>query len=144
MTWPVKNSKVMKLRFFLLLFLTFGYIKASSQLNFKGNFVNEELQIRLALNLYEDNIPVPGFELDSCYGYLQGRINGVWIILQVTTVDQDEAHVRAVSERGGDAQDLLMTFDGGKIFVRQIKGACIKGVSERKYKKLPKDMVFEK
>ncbi len=135
---------MMNLRFLILWTLVFNFIAVYSQFNFKGDFINDEHKIKLSLNLYEDNIPVPGFELDSCYGYLQGSINGVWMILQVKSIETDKSLVRAVSERGGDAQDLLITNDDGKIIVRQIKGACIKGVSERKYKKLPKNIIFEK
>lgn len=112
---------------------------------FKGNFVNNELKVKLALDLYDNNIPVPGFELDSCYGYLQGNLNGCWIILQVKSVDTKKAIVRAVSERGGDAQDLLLTYnENGKVIVRQQKETNIKGIKGRKYVKLPKDIIFEK
>lgn len=116
-----------------------------AQENFKGNFINNELKVKLAMNLYEKNIPVPGFELDSCYGYLQGNLNGCWIILQVKSIDTNKAMVRAVSEKGSDAQDLLFTYnENGTIVVRQQKDANIKGVKGRKYVKLPKDIVFEK
>ena len=60
--------------------LVINSMQIYAQDKFKGNFTNDELKIKLALNLYNDDIPVPGLELDSCYGYLQGSLNGVWII----------------------------------------------------------------
>lgn len=134
----------MKFKLLVLTILSFTCFASYSQHNLKGIYLNNELQIKLSLNLYDDNIPVPGFELDSCYGYLQGRINGNWIILQVKSIDKNEAVVRAVSEKGSDAQDLLVIKDDDKIIIRQIKGSSIKEVSGRKYTKLPKDLFFEK
>ena len=116
-----------------------------AQDKFKGNFINNELKVKLALNLYECNIPVPGFELDSCYGYLQGNLNGCWIILKVKSIDANKAEVRAVSERGSDAQELLLTYnENGKVVVCQQKDANIKRIKGRKYVKLPRDLIFEK
>ena len=66
-------------------------LKAQEQ--FKGEYINEELKIKLKLNLFEADIPVPGFELDSCYGYLQGSINGSWLILKVVSVKGNQAEV---------------------------------------------------
>lgn len=124
--------------------LVINSMQIYAQDKFKGNFTNDELKIKLALNLYNDDIPVPGLELDSCYGYLQGSLNGVWIILKVASVDSNKAEVRAVSERGGDAQNLILSLSDGKIVVKQIQGANIKGIKGRKYVKLPREILFEK
>ncbi len=130
---------------FLSLVLLFVPLTLQAQDKFKGGFINEEFKINLRLNLYDDDIPVPGFELDSCYGYLRGGINGAWIILKVVALDDDEAEVRAVSERGSDAQNLRISVaDDGKLFVRQIDGTSIKGVKGRKYVKLPKEIEFKR
>lgn len=115
-----------------------------AQKQFKGDYINEELKIKLKLNLSEPNIPVPGFELDSCYGFLQGGINGSWIILKVVSMNDSQSEVRAVSERGSDAQNLILTLSDSSIVVRQKDDANIKGVKGRKYVKLPKDIEFVK
>ncbi len=116
-----------------------------AQGKFKGGFFNEELKINLQLNLYEKDIPVPGLELDSCYGYMRGSINGAWIILKVKSLTDKKAEVRAVSERGSDAQNLLITLsDEGGVVVRQTDGVTIKGVKGRKYVRLPKEIEFKK
>ena len=138
---------MLKIRVLGALFLIFAFtLSIVGQEPFNGQYLNNDLKIKLMLNLYKNNIPVPGFELDSCYGYLQGSLNGSWIILKVKSVDANRAEVRAVSERGSDAQDLLLVYnnEGGTIIISQQKEANIKGVKGRKYIKLPKDMVFEK
>ena len=138
---------MLKFRLWVLLFFSFVFtLSVIGQEPFKGNYLNNDLQIKLMLNLYKNNIPVPGFELDSCYGYLQGSLNGTWIFLKVKSIDANNAEVRAVSERGSDAQDLQLIYNSkvGTIIIRQQKDANIKGVKGRKYIKLPKDLIFEK
>jgi hypothetical protein len=133
------------LRYLLLFSCVFALvIEMHGQERFKGNYTNNDLKIKLSLNLYENDIPIPGLEMDSCYGFLQGNLNGIWIILKVNSIESDRAFVRAVSERGSDAQDIFMTIREDKVVVRQEDGQNIKGVKGRKYVKLPKEVVFEK
>ena len=42
----------------------------SAQNPFDGNFKNEELNLRLRINLYEPVIPQPQFEDELCFGVL--------------------------------------------------------------------------
>lgn len=111
---------------------------------FKGSFVNTELKINCLLNLYDQVIPVPGMEMDQCYGYINGSLNGMWVILKVQKMEGKKAVVRAMSERGEDAQtiEIVSTDDG--LTMRQIDGANIRGVANSKYVKLPKIISFKK
>ena len=132
-------------RFYSLLAVLCLTAMAYAQRPFEGLYTNNELSISCQLNLYEDDIPVPGLELDSCYGYIRGSINGLWVILKVNELDESKALVRAVSERGGDAQDLELTLtDEGDIALRQKGDTNIKGVSKSKYVKLPKTLMLMK
>ena len=88
---------------------------------FKGKFRNTELNIQCQLNLYEDIIEVPGLELETCYGFLQGQINGCWMILKVKELQDDTAVVRVVSEKGSDAQDLKLTISDQRHKRQQIR-----------------------
>ena len=111
-----------------------------AQDSFKGQFFNQDLGITLTIDFYEKSIPVPGLEdLEQCYGYLKGNINGSWIILKVVKVEDNKALVRAASERGGDAQNLEFTVVGDEfIAFKQVDDTNIKGVEAKKYVKLPK------
>lgn len=109
---------------------------AQSPLN--GTYYNRELNIRLKLNLDASNIPVPGLEVDSCYGYLTGNINSMWVVLKVKKNEGNKAVVRAMCEKGDNAQDLELILDDDKLTVKQIDDAFIKGIKDRKYVKLPK------
>lgn len=108
---------------------------------FKGKFKNAELNIQCQLNLYDDIIEVPGLELETCYGFIQGQINGCWMILKVKDLTDNTAVVRVVSEKGSDAQDLKMKVSAEGLEIQQEDG-YIKGIKANKYVKLPKPLVF--
>ena len=124
----------MKRFFSMLAVLTFAFASMYGQESatnaYKGKFMNKDLRIQANIDFYNQSIPVPGFELDSCYGFVQGRINGVWIILKVKDVGKKKAVVRAASENG--------------LSMRQIDDVCIKGIEGRKYVKLPKDLELKR
>lgn len=128
---------------FILPFLFFCALSVYAQQQFKGSFINEELKIRMKLNLYNDSIPVPGLELDSCYGFIQGNINGTWAILKVMEIDGERAEVRAVNDKGSDAQTLVLTLTDKGLELKQVDDNNIKGISGRKYVKLPKILQFK-
>lgn len=114
------------------------------QTSFQGLFTNEQFAVKSQINLYEADIPVPGMELDSCYGYLQGKLNGTWVIVQVKSLDEEGALVRAANDQGSDAQDVRITFgEDGSLLLRQVSGSCIKGVEGKKYVKLPKPFILQ-
>lgn len=137
----------------------FAVCSLHAQRPFEGFFTNAGAEMKCQLNLYESNIPIPGLELDSCYGYIDGKINGVWVILKVYEVGETKALARAISDKGADAQDIELEWVGapaeeatdaaqkdvaGTLVLRQVKGTNIKGVDGRKYVKLPKDIIFER
>lgn len=115
---------------------------AQSPLN--GTYYNRELNIRLKLNLDASDIPVPGLEVDSCYGYLTGNINSMWVVLKVKKNEGNKAVVRAMCEKGDNAQDIELILDDDKLTVKQIDDAFIKGIKDRKYVKLPKPFTLTK
>lgn len=119
-------------------------LQAWGQQPFKGLFTNEQFAVKSEVNLYETDIPVPGMELDSCHGYLQGKLNGTWVILKVKTLDEEGALVRAANDRGSDAQDVRITLsEDGSLLLRQVDGNSIKGVEGKKYVRLPKPFILQ-
>ena len=126
----------------ILAMLSMTVAFAQSPLN--GTYFNKELNIRMTLHLDEANIPVPGLELDSCYGYIQGNINSMWVILKVKKNEGNKAVVRAMCEKGDNAQDLEIELKDDQLIMKQIDEAFIKGIKDRKYVKLPKQIIMIK
>lgn len=130
-------------RIYAFIVFLFLFISTYSQDEFKGEFINIELKVKMSINLHDDVIQVPGLELENCYGFFQGNINGTWIILKVLKIEDDIAEVRAVSERGSDAQNFRLKIKKDGIEVRQFDGSEMKGISDRKYVKLPKSFLMK-
>ena len=111
---------------------------------FKGFFTNDAFAVTCQLNLYECAIPVPGLEEELCYGYLQGRLNGTWVILKVKEISDDEALVRAANDKGSEAQDIRITPTAEGVALKQVDGTNMKGIEAKKYVKLPKPFLIER
>ena len=133
----------MKKMIFACLMMLCG-ITAFAQDMAKGSFRNNELMIRMEINLEKSDIPIPGLELENCYGYIQGAINGTWVILKVKKLDEKGAVVRAMSDKGDVAQDIDLKFTDKGLEMKQISDSYIKGIADRKYVKLPKVVSFVK
>lgn len=132
-------------RFSAFLLLVLFAAIAEAQRPFEGYFSSDQLDVHSELNLYADSIPVPGLEMDHCYGYLQGRLNGTWVILKVKEIKKDRALVRAVSDRGSDGQDIeLRLLPTGNIEARLTGDNNIKGIEGRKYVKFPRPLLLNK
>ena len=132
-------------RFAIAAFTALMTLSAAAQTEYKGTFNNMEYGLRMKMNLEKMDVPVPGMEdLDSCYGWIQGRLNGAWYLLKVKEKTEKKAVVRAVSERGADAQDLEIKLTPLGLEMKLIGGTYIKGVDKNKYVKLPKPLVMEK
>lgn len=123
-------------------------LSAASQLmgqEFRGHYLNQEYKIRFELNLDSAAIEVPGLPDDRCYGFLQGNLNGTWIVLKVINRKEGKATVRCACDNGSDGQTLELALKGDSILtMRQTGDANIKTIEGRKYVKLPKVVEFKK
>ena len=115
-----------------------------AQPQFKGYFINNELNLRLTLDLYEQTVSQPQFDEEKCFGVLEGALNGHWVFLKIESLDETVAVVRAVSDSGIEAQSLELKLTEEGIEIKQVKGANIRGVKNRKYVKLPKNISFKR
>ena len=131
-------------KIFTLLLATFFVLTAHAQRPFEGFFTNSELDLRCQLNLYADSIPVPGLEMDNCYGYIQGKINGTWVILKIKELNEKTALVRAVSDRGSDGQDVRIELTEEGVSMRLVDENNMKAISGKKYVKMPKPFLLQR
>ena len=127
-----------------MLFAALCTVAVSAQRPFEGFFMEDELELRCQLNLYADSIPVPGLEMDSCYGYIQGKINGTWVILKIKELDEKSALVRAVSDRGSDGQDVRIVLTDSGVSMSLVGDNNMKAISGKKYVKMPKPFRLER
>ncbi|MBQ6767215.1 MAG: hypothetical protein IJP46_00895 [Prevotella sp.] len=128
----------------LLFFLT-----ASAQQEvkrFQGNFVNEELEIYMRLNLY-DSMPIPDHDLfGPLPGYLAKRHNGFyWLIISAEVKNEKRATVQFVNDYGSEDLEATLTVpNDSTLILQQREGSTIKVPRNGKWSKLPAKITFKR
>ena len=131
--------------FVFTVYMALMALSVVAQTEYKGTFYNMEYGLRMKMNLEKMDVPVPGMEdLDSCYGWIQGKLNGAWYLLKVKEKTEKKAVVRAVSERGADAQEMEIKMTDTGLEMKLVGGKYMKGVEKNRYVKLPKPLVMSR
>lgn len=98
---------------------------------------DEEVELRL--NLYEEDINVPGMDLfGKMNGYLGGKIYGVWPITSFKILSDKEATLRVSNDLGSETQALRLTCQTDSTWTLQLEGRnVIRKVEGKKLVKVP-------
>lgn len=127
------------------LFLTLSVIaEAQEVFPFKGKIYNEEFQVWIEMNFYDNNVTVPGQKvLGELPGYLGAkRDTRKWLIMDAE-ISNNVAQVSIINDYG--SEDLTATLkinDDGSYTLERTDGSVIKIVVNRKWVKLPKKLTF--
>ena len=115
---------------------------------FKCIVTNQEHNVFLRLNLYEETIPIPGQDiLGNTFGYLKKTTDSrVWIITGVDiSKDGKKASLEMVNDYGSEDLNAELTITNDSTYVlRQLEGSTIKVAGKNKWIKLPKELRFIK
>lgn len=134
----------------LWLSLTFSVLTLSAQnaaeMPFNGVIINKANDVFMRINLYEDDIKIPGQEiLGNTFGYIKKNTDSrVWIII---SADIDAKNNKALLEMVNDygSEDLnaeLSIQPDSTYLLRQLSGSTIKMAGNGKWIKLPKELKF--
>ena len=113
---------------------------------FKGKFYNEEYQIYLTIDAYEQSLRVPGQEVfGEVPGYLSSkRDSRVWLLTDVTVKNDHSAVIDVINDYGSEDFTALLTLDGeGNITMKHQEGSTYKIVVKNKYVKIPSKIVLK-
>ena len=108
---------------------------------FKGKFVNDEYQIYLKLNAYEQNITVPDQEI---YGDLPGyfgskRDSRQWLVIECEIINNNTVEMKVVNDYGSEDFTARLTLNSdGTYTLKHLEGSTYKIVVDSKYVKIPK------
>ena len=138
--------------FWLSLALSLSVLTASAQNAaagpFKGVIFNKAYDVFMRINLYEDDIKIPGQEiLGNTYGYIKKNTDSrVWIITDATVDAQNgKARLEMVNDYGSeDLNAELSILPDSTYLLRQLDGSTIKMAGNGKWIKLPKELKFIK
>ena len=113
---------------------------------FKGYLSNNEYEVYLRINFYQNDIKVPGQEIfGTIAGFLgDSKDSRKWLITNAA-IEGKTAHLSIINDYGSEdlIADLTLESDG-TYSLKQITGSNIKIARNRKWVKIPKKLTFMK
>ena len=112
---------------------------------FKGTIYNKEYNVYLTIDFYANNVKVPGQDV---FGEMAGFFGDYtdsrkWFITSAECVDNHFAELNLTNDYGSEDFHATLTFNADSTFsFRQISGSSLKIARNRKWVKLPKQMIF--
>lgn len=114
---------------------------------FRAYLYNDEYQVYMRINLYDQDIEIPGQEL---YGKLPGFLGKqhnsfCWVITSAMVKDNREAELRLINDFGSEDLTATLNRKNDSIYVlHQGKGSTIKVPYQGKWRKLPKTLELKR
>ena len=107
---------------------------------FKGYLSNNEYEVYLQINFYQNDIKVPGQEIfGTIAGFLGDRKDSRKWLITDAAIEGKTAHLSIINDYGSEdlTADLTLESDG-TYSLKQIAGSNIKIARNRKWVKIPK------
>ncbi len=111
---------------------------------FHTSLYSQELQLRMPINFYDEDITIPGQELfGNMAGYLcKDGTTYCWLIVKAD-VEGDKARLVMSNDYGSEDLEAELTLQGDTLYVlRQLNGSSLKVPGKGKWQKLPKTIFF--
>ncbi len=113
---------------------------------FKGYLSNNEYEVYLQINFYQNDIKVPDQEIfGTIAGFLGDRKDSRKWLITDAAIEGKTAHLSIINDYGSEdlTADLTLESDG-TYSLKQIAGSNIKIARNRKWVKIPKKLTFTK
>lgn len=137
-----------KIIFSALLMLQSTTIWAQKQGDsFRAYLYNKTYNVYLRINLYDQDVTVPGQEL---YGKLPGYLGKLhnsfcWVITSCEIKDEKKAELQLINDFGSEDLTATLSRENDSIYVlKQGSGNTIKVPNNGKWQKLPKTLEFKR
>ena len=122
---------------------------AFAQEVFKTRILNKEYDVFMQINLYEENVKIPGQDiLGETFGYLKKNTDSrVWAITGVEiSKDGKKATLEMVNDYGSEDLTATLSYNpkDSVYTLKQNAGSTIKIARNRKWVKLPSTMQFKR
>jgi hypothetical protein len=115
--------------------------------SFRAYLYNNEFSVYLRINLYDQDIEVPG---QSLYGKLPGYLGKehnsfCWVITSCKVKNEEKAELQLINDFGSEDLTATLTRVNDSLYVlRQESGSTIKVPKNGKWQKLPKRFVLKR
>ncbi len=130
-----------------LLCLTTISVKAqSNNTPFRAYLSNNEYNVFLRINFYEQDITVPGQDLfGQVPGYLGKKNNSFAWLITSAKINGDKAKLQLINDYGSEDLTATLTRKNDSIYVlKQESGSTLKVPNKSKWLKLPKTLEFKR
>ncbi|MBQ9202718.1 MAG: hypothetical protein IJ155_00580 [Prevotella sp.] len=135
----------MKKTILSLLFVAYGALALAQKDSkpFRAYIYNKEYETYLRINLYDQDVSVPGQEL---YGKLPGYLGKLhnsfcWVITSCRIIDEKHAELQLINDFGSEDLTASLTCVNDSTYeLRQEKGSALKVPWKGKWRKLPKTL----
>ena len=114
---------------------------------FRAYLYNNEYDVYLRINFYEQDVVIPGQELyGSLPGFLGKKHNSFcWVITSCEVKNDHEATLQLINDFGSEDLMATLTRQNDSIYIlRQGSGSTLKVPSKGKWQKLPKSLQFKR
>ena len=132
---------------YTLLLWCFPVVIHAQDNTFRAYLYNNEYNVYLRINFYDQDVRVPGQELyGTLPGYL-GKVNNsfCWVITSCKIKNDREATVQLINDFGSEDLTATLTQKNDSIYLfRQGAGNTIKVPNKGKWQKLPKSLEFKR
>ena len=130
-----------------LLCLTTISVKAqSNNTPFRAYLSNNEYDVFIRINFYEQDITVPGQDLfGQLPGYLGKKNNSFAWLITSAKINGDKAKLQLINDYGSEDLTATLTRKNDSIYVlKQESGSTLKVPNKSKWLKLPKTLEFKR
>ena len=127
------------------LWTALSYAQSENQV-YKGFLHNDEYGVYLRINLYEQDILIPGQELLGTLPGFLGKDNNsfCWPIVSAE-VKGKKAMLQMVNDYGSEDLEAQLTCEDDSTYVlKQLKGSSIKMPENGKWQKLPRTIMLKR
>ena len=130
-----------------LLCLTTISVKAqSNNTPFRAYLSNNEYDVFIRINFYEQDLTVPGQDLfGQLPGYLGKKNNSFAWLITSAKINGDKAKLQLINDYGSEDLTATLTRKNDSIYVlKQESGSTLKVPNKSKWLKLPKTLEFKR
>ena len=145
-----KDDKTMKKKIFSALFfmlLSTVCFAQEERKPFRAYIYNDEYEVYLRINLYDQDVTIPGQDLyGELPGYLGKKNNSFcWVIANCKVKSDKEAELQLINDFGSeDLTATLIQKNDSTYILRQDEGNTLKVPRKGKWAKLPKTLEFKR
>ena len=114
---------------------------------FRAYLYNNEYEVYLRINFYDQDVVIPGQELyGSLPGYLGKKHNSFcWVITSCEVKSDQEAKLQLINDFGSEDLVATLTRQNDSIYIlRQGSGSTLKVPFKGKWQKLPKSLELKR